>query len=147
MSLYRRWVDLQPHTGPVGILPSSWCCALQDTATIIVRCVGQNKALALLCVIVTNTDHATRRIYAMPWHVLLFPGPTKRPIENDLHGAMQRFHSRAGKAYLFSAVVNVVSAAKEQRAMTTGLHIVSDLYCNGCMQLVGWTYVSLHVLR
>ena len=107
----------------------------------------KKEALALLCVIVTSSDHATRRIYAMPWHVLLFPGPTKRPIENDLHCAMQSFHSRAGKAYLFSAVVNVVSAAKEQRAMTTGLHTVSDLYCNGCMQLVGWTYVSLHVLH
>ncbi|KAL0052288.1 hypothetical protein WJX82_011400 [Trebouxia sp. C0006] len=51
------------------------------------------------------------------------------------------FHSRAGKAYLFSAVVNVVSAAKEQRSMTTGLHTVADLYCNGCMHLVGWTYI------
>lgn len=56
--------------------------------------------------------------------------------------ALQSFHSRAGKAYLFGTVVNVVSAAKEQRSMTTGLHTVSDLYCNGCMQLVGWTYVS-----
>uniref|UniRef100_A0A061SHD5 Protein yippee-like n=1 Tax=Tetraselmis sp. GSL018 TaxID=582737 RepID=A0A061SHD5_9CHLO len=24
--------------------------------------------------------------------------------------------------------------------MTTGLHTVSDIYCNGCMQLVGWRY-------
>ena len=57
---------------------------------------------------------------------------------------MQSFHSRAGKAYLFSAVVNMVSAAKEQRLMTTGLHTVCDLHCNGCMQVVGWSYVRPH---
>ena len=55
---------------------------------------------------------------------------------------LQSFHSRAGKAYLFSDVVNVVFAAKEERSMTTGLHTVCDLHCNGCLQLVGWSYVS-----
>ena len=56
--------------------------------------------------------------------------------------ALQSFHSRTGRAYLFSAVVNLVSAEKETRLMTTGLHTVCDLYCNGCMQAVGWSYVS-----
>ena len=57
--------------------------------------------------------------------------------------ALQSFHSRTGRAYLFSAVVNLVSAEKEARLMTTGLHTVCDLYCNGCMQAVGWSYVSI----
>ena len=26
--------------------------------------------------------------------------------------------------------------------MTTGRHVVEDLHCVYCMQLVGWTYVS-----
>lgn len=56
--------------------------------------------------------------------------------------ALQSFHSRTGRAYLFSAVVNLMSAEKEARLMTTGLHTVCDLYCNGCMQVVGWSYVS-----
>ncbi|KAL3140719.1 hypothetical protein ABBQ32_005274 [Trebouxia sp. C0010 RCD-2024] len=51
------------------------------------------------------------------------------------------FHSRSGRAYLFSAVVNLMSAEKEARLMTTGLHTVCDLYCNGCMQVVGWSYI------
>lgn len=53
---------------------------------------------------------------------------------------LQSFHSRAGKAYLFISVVNVIAAAKEQRLMTTGLHTVCDLFCNGCMQPIGWKY-------
>ena len=57
--------------------------------------------------------------------------------------SLQSFHSRTGRAYLFSAVVNLVSAEKEARLMTTGLHTVCDLYCNGCMQVVGWSYVSI----
>jgi len=26
--------------------------------------------------------------------------------------------------------------------MTTGLHTVADIYCNKCLQIVGWKYVS-----
>ena len=42
---------------------------------------------------------------------------------------------------MFISVVNVITAAKEQRLMTTGLHTVCDLFCNGCMYPVGWKYV------
>ncbi len=78
--------------------------------------------------------------HAMPCHAL-FCFDNQWSMSSSWASALQSFHSRAGKAYLFSAVVNVVSAAKEQRSMTTGLHTVADLYCNGCMHLVGWTYV------
>jgi len=74
-----------------------------------------------------------------------------RNVRENLHNAtyitqlapLQQFHSRHGKAYLFNSVVNVYAGSKEERLMTTGLHTVSDIYCNGCMQLVGWRYVSL----
>ena len=26
--------------------------------------------------------------------------------------------------------------------MTTGMHVVSDVYCNQCSIVIGWTYVS-----
>uniref|UniRef100_A0A7S0SU86 Protein yippee-like n=1 Tax=Mantoniella antarctica TaxID=81844 RepID=A0A7S0SU86_9CHLO len=50
------------------------------------------------------------------------------------------FHCRHGKAYLFNDVVNVKSGPKEDRLMTTGLHTVADIYCNKCLQVVGWKY-------
>lgn len=50
------------------------------------------------------------------------------------------FHCRQGKAYLFNTVVNVSTGPKEERVMTTGLHTVSDIYCNCCHQVVGWKY-------
>uniref|UniRef100_A0A7S1SH82 Protein yippee-like n=1 Tax=Tetraselmis chuii TaxID=63592 RepID=A0A7S1SH82_9CHLO len=52
----------------------------------------------------------------------------------------KEFHSRNGKAYLFNAVVNVLSGPKEDRLMTTGLHTVSDITCTKCMQVLGWKY-------
>ena len=30
----------------------------------------------------------------------------------------------------------------EERLMTTGRHKVVDIYCNKCMQAIGWKYVS-----
>ena len=56
--------------------------------------------------------------------------------------ALQQFHSRHGKAYLFNTVVNVSGGEREERLMTTGMHIVRDIHCTGCMQVVGWKYVS-----
>eukprot|EP00270_Netrium_digitus_P019974 TRINITY_DN804_c0_g1_i3.p1 TRINITY_DN804_c0_g1~~TRINITY_DN804_c0_g1_i3.p1 ORF type:complete len:125 (+),score=6.82 TRINITY_DN804_c0_g1_i3:339-713(+) len=50
------------------------------------------------------------------------------------------FHCRHGKAYLFNNVVNVTVGPKEDRLMTTGLHTVADIYCNACLQVVGWKY-------
>mmetsp|Transcript_17117 Transcript_17117/g.37222 ORF Transcript_17117/g.37222 Transcript_17117/m.37222 type:complete len:125 (-) Transcript_17117:423-797(-) len=50
------------------------------------------------------------------------------------------FHCRAGKAYLFNCVVNVSAGPKEDRLMTTGLHTVSDIFCNRCNRIVGWKY-------
>lgn len=38
--------------------------------------------------------------------------------------------------------VNVSAGPQEDRMMTTGLHTVSDIYCNSCLQIVGWKYVS-----
>ncbi|KAH7290603.1 hypothetical protein KP509_30G056900 [Ceratopteris richardii] len=50
------------------------------------------------------------------------------------------FQCKKGKAYLFDSVVNVSTGPMEDRTMTTGLHTVSDIYCNSCRQVVGWKY-------
>ncbi|KAM7265707.1 hypothetical protein ACFE04_003390 [Oxalis oulophora] len=54
------------------------------------------------------------------------------------------FHSKHGKAYLFSKVVNVSVGEKEDRMMITGLHTVADIFCIGCGSIVGWTYETAY---
>lgn len=63
-------------------------------------------------------------------------------LQTDSRCALQSFHSRNGRAYLFDAVVNTWPGKQEERTMTTGKHTVADLHCTSCMALVGWTYVS-----
>jgi len=52
----------------------------------------------------------------------------------------QNFRGQHGKAYLFSAVVNVAQAEATERNMTTGRHIVRDITCRQCKETVGWKY-------
>ncbi|KAF4353397.1 hypothetical protein CsatB_009437 [Cannabis sativa] len=54
------------------------------------------------------------------------------------------FHSRHGKAYLFSKVSNISLGEKEDRLMMTGLHTVADIFCVGCGSIVGWKYETAH---
>jgi hypothetical protein len=54
------------------------------------------------------------------------------------------FYCRHGKAYLFKTVVNVSEGPLEDRPMTTGLHTVADIYCNGCQRVLGWKYEVAH---
>jgi hypothetical protein len=59
---------------------------------------------------------------------------------------LQSFHCKNGKAYLFDHVVNICCGPKEERLMTTGMHIVCDIHCSGCLYNVGWRYVRLYCL-
>ncbi|GLC77228.1 hypothetical protein PLESTF_001901300 [Pleodorina starrii] len=52
----------------------------------------------------------------------------------------RQFHSKHGRAYLFNTAVNLAAGPKEERMMTTGLHVVCDVYCSKCMWPVGWRY-------
>ena len=54
------------------------------------------------------------------------------------------FHSRHGRAYLFSKVVNVTVGVNEDRQMLTGMHTVADIFCVGCGSIVGWRYETAH---
>ena len=53
---------------------------------------------------------------------------------------MQNFHSRHGPAYLFGRAVNCTLGDPEEREMTTGRHVVRDLFCVSCRSLIGWKY-------
>mmetsp|Transcript_34743 Transcript_34743/g.45939 ORF Transcript_34743/g.45939 Transcript_34743/m.45939 type:complete len:114 (-) Transcript_34743:299-640(-) len=50
------------------------------------------------------------------------------------------FHGRGGRAYLFDTAINLTYGPLEQRHLITGLHIVCDIYCIVCHNLVGWKY-------
>nr|ACU23549.1 unknown [Glycine max] len=54
------------------------------------------------------------------------------------------FHSRHGRAYLFSKVVNVTVGVNEDRQMLTRMHTVADIFCVGCGSIVGWRYETAH---
>ncbi|KAI5065393.1 hypothetical protein GOP47_0020088 [Adiantum capillus-veneris] len=57
---------------------------------------------------------------------------------------LQTFHCRRGKAYLYNSVVNVIVGDYEERMMTTGMHVVADIYCVYCNQNVGWRYETAY---
>ncbi|PRQ28245.1 hypothetical protein RchiOBHm_Chr5g0000961 [Rosa chinensis] len=50
------------------------------------------------------------------------------------------FQGRHGRAYLFRNVVNISLGPIEERHLTSGLHIVNDIYCSSCQQILGWKY-------
>ncbi|EWC45301.1 yippee-like protein [Drechslerella stenobrocha 248] len=52
----------------------------------------------------------------------------------------RNFRGQHGKAFLFSHVVNVVEGQPVERNMTTGRHIVRDIMCRCCDEVVGWKY-------
>ena len=37
--------------------------------------------------------------------------------------------------------INVTVGEKEDRMMITGMHSISDIFCVGCEEIVGWKYV------
>lgn len=52
----------------------------------------------------------------------------------------RNFRGQHGKAYLFQQVVNINTAEAAERNMTTGKHIVRDIMCRQCNEIVGWKY-------
>lgn len=52
----------------------------------------------------------------------------------------QNFRGQHGKAFLFENVVNITQGEPSERSMTTGKHIVRDIYCRQCNNTVGWKY-------
>lgn len=52
----------------------------------------------------------------------------------------QNFRGQHGKAYLFNTVVNIKEAEPVERNMTTGRHVVRDISCKQCKEIVGWKY-------
>ncbi|EOD14832.1 hypothetical protein EMIHUDRAFT_47245, partial [Emiliania huxleyi CCMP1516] len=56
----------------------------------------------------------------------------------------RQFRGRHGDAWLFGDVINVNDGPPEKRLLLTGLHVVADIYCNGCDTRLGWKYVEAY---
>lgn len=54
--------------------------------------------------------------------------------------SIKNFRGHYGKAFLFSTVVNILEGEPGERNMTTGRHIVRDISCRQCKDVVGWKY-------
>ncbi|KAK3674698.1 protein yippee-like moh1 [Recurvomyces mirabilis] len=52
----------------------------------------------------------------------------------------RNFRGQHGKAYLFNSVVNTSAGEASERNMTTGRHVVRDIVCKQCKEIVGWKY-------
>ncbi|RCV43127.1 hypothetical protein SEVIR_9G271100v4 [Setaria viridis] len=52
----------------------------------------------------------------------------------------REFQGRIGRGYLFDRVVNITLGPNEDREFTTGPHIVNDIYCICCQEIIGWRY-------
>lgn len=50
------------------------------------------------------------------------------------------FQSASGRAYLYDRVINVKVGDEQRKQMTTGQHIVRDVLCLDCNNVLGWRY-------
>ncbi|KAK9091890.1 hypothetical protein Syun_026801 [Stephania yunnanensis] len=55
------------------------------------------------------------------------------------------FQGRYGRAYLFGTVVNIFHGPNEDRYLNSGPHVVNDVYCSSCQQMLGWRYEKAYV--
>ena len=61
-------------------------------------------------------------------------------IEDSWRCFISYSQGRNGRAFLFSHAMNVMVGPKEDRQLTTGLHMVADVYCCDCHEVLGWKY-------
>mmetsp|Transcript_11839 Transcript_11839/g.13645 ORF Transcript_11839/g.13645 Transcript_11839/m.13645 type:complete len:128 (+) Transcript_11839:199-582(+) len=50
------------------------------------------------------------------------------------------FQGHNGRAFLFNSAINVSLGPKEERYLITGPHVVCDVHCVKCDNIVGWKY-------
>jgi hypothetical protein len=65
-------------------------------------------------------------------------------VKNRVETNLKAFHGHMGRAYLMNTVINYVEGGTEDRAMSTGLHKVRNIYCGTCNSLIGWKYVHAY---
>ncbi|KAF1827167.1 yippee-like protein [Dissoconium aciculare CBS 342.82] len=67
-------------------------------------------------------------------------GRCKTHLADNEEVLSRNFRGQHGKAYLFNSVVNIIEGEPAERNMTTGKHVVRDISCRDCKEVVGWKY-------
>ncbi|KAK0264503.1 protein yippee-like moh1 [Friedmanniomyces endolithicus] len=81
-------------------------------------------------------DEIISRVSVTSIH-LINPSP---PMLPTTYASPQNFRGQHGKAFLFNSVVNVQLGEAGERNMITGRHVVRDVSCRQCKEVVGWKY-------
>ncbi|KAF5946197.1 hypothetical protein HYC85_016425 [Camellia sinensis] len=53
---------------------------------------------------------------------------------------VKNFTSGTGRAFLFSHAMNILEGPKQVRWLITDIHMVADIYCSNCREVLGWKY-------
>ncbi|CAA0831388.1 Protein yippee-like [Striga hermonthica] len=56
----------------------------------------------------------------------------------------KQFVAGTKRAFLFSWVTNVSEGPKSDRLMISGKHMVSDVFCGDCGEILGWKYYEAY---
>lgn len=62
-------------------------------------------------------------------------------LASDEDVVSANFHGNAGRAFLVKSAINVIYSAPTERSLLSGMHMVADLRCRVCDQLLGWKYI------
>ncbi len=54
----------------------------------------------------------------------------------------KNFFGKFGPALLIQSTVNTIEQEEYTQQLMTGMHVISDLRCRNCAQIVGWKYVK-----
>lgn len=62
------------------------------------------------------------------------------PLTNKDSFESGNYLGSTGKAFLYTAAVNLKFSDVQERTMLTGKHYVRDVFCKVCNTKMGWTY-------
>ncbi|XP_006012990.3 protein yippee-like 2 [Latimeria chalumnae] len=91
-------------------------------------------------IVTTRNEAKTFRSYLTACHRTYSCIHCRAHLANHDELISKSFQGSQGRAYLFNSVVNVGCGPAEERVLLTGLHAVSDIYCESCKTTLGWKY-------
>lgn len=58
----------------------------------------------------------------------------------------KNFTGKYGKSFLVHKMINIIEGPNEEKMLTTGVHLIRDIFCKSCNASVGWTYIRAYEL-
>lgn len=92
---------------------------------------SSNESALLVCSCGTRTDHPICTNWGMGIDTRVDLARTDEVVS-------KAFTGRSGRAMLVETCANVVVVNKDERVLATGTHVVGDISCLVCHNLLGW---------